>query len=71
MKIESMQWLSGLEHHKVGHVHDIIDAADTNFLEGAAQPIRAGPNSDAANDAGRVAGTKVGVLNANRHERLC
>jgi hypothetical protein len=32
------------EHDVIRHVHDVADAADADFFQGGAQPIRAGPD---------------------------
>ncbi len=40
--VESMERLTQFEHHKVGHIDDIVDRAQADTLELGAKPGRAG-----------------------------
>ena len=62
MVVEGVQRLAGLEHHVVGDVDNVVDAANADPLECVAQPARAGANRHAANDARVVAWAMRGVV---------
>ena len=68
MIIERVQRLAGFEHDVIRHVHDVVDAADADFFQRRAQPIRAGPNLHAFDDARRVTRAKFGVFDAHGDE---
>ena len=58
--IEGMQRLADLEHDVIGDIHHVAEAADANLFEGLLEPIRAGGDLDAADDAGGVARAESG-----------
>ena len=68
MVIERMEGLACLEHHEVGHVHDIVDAADADLFERRAQPIGTRTDLHPAHDPGDVARTQVRVFDAHGHQ---
>src|SRR6185369_6844325 len=68
MIVERMQRLADFEHDVVGDVDNVVDAADADLFQSGPQPIRAGPDLYAFDDAGGVAGTKGGVFDANIDE---
>ena len=68
MVIEGVERLADFKHHVVGDVHDVADAADADFFEHAPEPIRAGADLHAANDAGGVTRTQLGVFEAHGDE---
>jgi hypothetical protein len=70
--VEGVEGLAGLEHHVIGDVDHIVDAAQPDFFEGRLQPVRAGADFDAANDAGGVSGQRSGASSrtATRSEAL-
>ncbi len=69
MVVERVQRLAGLKHHVVGHVNDVVDAADTNPLERVAQPTRTGADLHAANDSGIVTRAMFRVVKPHIDER--
>src|SRR5581483_193158 len=68
--IEGVQRLAGFEHHVVRDVHDVADAADTDFFERRAEPIGTGANLHAPNYTGGVPRAEFGVVEADGDEAL-
>jgi hypothetical protein len=68
MVIECVQRLAGFEHHEIGDVDDVVDAANADFLESGAKPVRAGTNFDAFHHARGVAGAKLRILELHFHQ---
>ena len=33
MIIKGVQWLADFQHDEIGHVHDVVDAADADFFQ--------------------------------------
>jgi hypothetical protein len=66
--VEGVQGLTGFEHHEVGDIDHVIDAAQADLFKDQAQPIRAGSNPNTADHAGGVAGAEVGILEADADE---
>ena len=69
MVVERVQRLAGLEHHVIGHIDDVVDAADADPLERVAQPTRAGADRHAANDARVVARAVLGIVEPHIDQR--
>ena len=65
MIIKRVQRLAGFQHDVIRHVHDVADAADADFFQRVAQPIRARPDLHAFDDARGVTRTKLRVFNAD------
>src|SRR6185312_12096016 len=68
--IESVQRLADFHHHEIGDVHDVVDAADADFFQRGAQPIGAGADLHAFDDARGVARAEFGVIDADGNEVL-
>src|SRR5204862_7844085 len=66
--IKGMQWLADFEHHEIGYVDDIADAANANLLQASLQPGRAWADFYAARNAGDVPRAKFRVLNLDSHQ---
>jgi hypothetical protein len=49
-----MQRLAHLHHDVVRDVHDVVDGTQADAFEATAQPLRAGADFDAFDDAGGV-----------------
>ena len=65
-----MQRLARFQHHVVGHIYHVVDAADAHLLQGALQPIRAGCDLHAADHAGSVARAQLAIFDPHRHRLL-
>ena len=65
MVIERVQRLADLQHHVIRDVHDVVDAADADFLQRVPQPIRARRRLSRLDDARGVARAKFGIFNAH------
>ncbi len=70
MIIERVERLAHFEHHKVGDVHHVVDAADADFLEVLLEPIGAGSHFDAPHDARGVTRAQFGIFQPHVHLRL-
>ena len=66
--VERVQRLAGLEHHIVGDIHHVADAAHPHLLEGGPEPVRARADLDALDDAGHVARAQVRCLEADANQ---
>ena len=68
MVIKGVQRLARFQHHVIGHIHHVADAADADLFQGALQPIRAGGDLHAANHAGRVTRAQLRIFDPHRHQ---
>ncbi len=59
--------MAGLQQHVVGHVDQVGDGAYPAVLQAQAHSDRTGRNREAGDEAGRVARTSLGVVDANVH----
>lgn len=59
MEIKSVQRLAELEHDVVGYVHDVVDAAQADGFQTPDEPVGAGADADALDQAGDVEGTEI------------
>ena len=66
--VEGMEGLARLEHHVIGDIDHIVDAAEPNLFESRFQPGRAGSDFNAPNDAGGVSGAEVGGIQPHGDE---
>ncbi len=71
IEIEGVERLAELEHHQVGDVHDVVDAALARGLEARRQPGRRRRDAHAPHDARRVAVAAGAVLDLDAHVRGC
>src|SRR5262245_28569220 len=65
-----MDRLTDFEHHIIGRVHDVVDAANAELFQDRAQPVRAGADLHAAYNPGDVARAKFRVFDAHRDQVL-
>ena len=66
--IKRVQRLADFEHHVVGHIHHVVDAADADLLQRALQPIRARGDLHAAHHARRVTRAQLRIFDPHRHQ---
>ncbi len=57
--IKGVKRLARLEHHEIGHVHDVIDAAQADLLQSFPKPVGAGAHLDTADHPRHVARTEL------------
>ena len=55
MIIERVERLTGLDHHVIRHINDIVDAADPDLFQCQPKPVRARADLQVADNAGDVA----------------
>ena len=67
-QVKGVQWLAREVHHVVGDVHDVVDGSATGGDDTASQPLGAGADLHAANDARHVAAAELGGVDAHVHE---
>src|SRR5688572_5040409 len=72
VKIESMQWLTGFDHHVICHIHHVIHGAKTAGFETMLDPLWTLTNADIFNHHGRVARAefRINDFNPNRSQAL-
>src|SRR5262249_29459760 len=52
-------------HHVIGHVDNVVDAANADLFQGASKPVRARPDLDSLNNARHVARAQIGIIDAD------
>ena len=62
VEIKGVQWLRGKQHHVVGDVHHVVDAAHTRGIQTARHPLGRRAHRDVDQHPGHVARAQVGGL---------
>ena len=66
-----MGGLAGFHHDIIGHIDDVIDAANADGLQPLLHPFRRGTDLDTLNDAGGVAVAQGWLVDLDLYHRLC
>ena len=64
-EVEGVERLVVLQHHEIGHVHNVADGTQPGPRQPFLQPLRRRADADAVNDRGGVAVAQVGVGDGN------
>src|SRR2546425_8169377 len=68
--IERMEWLTHFEHHIIRDIDNIVDAADTDFLQHRTQPAGTGTNFDIFDYTRLISRAKVRVFDSHSDQVL-